>query len=82
MQSRIYVVISETEPTRLVEATSQAQAIRHVVANKYRAEVATTKDVAHGMQAGLTVESALTRTPDFAPSQDPKQTQTEQQTTN
>lgn len=57
--TRIYVVLSETGETRLIEATSQAQAIRFVAGTQYRAEVATTKDVAHGMSLGLKVESAM-----------------------
>lgn len=70
MQTRIYKVSGgPNEITRLVEATSQAQAIRHVVSDLYRAEVATTKDVAQAMGSGLQVEVAGVDTP-LAPPQD------------
>lgn len=54
MQTRIYVVIHESEK-RLVEASSAAQAIRHCVANKYVARPATPKDIAHEMSNGVVV---------------------------
>jgi len=63
--SRIYVVINRvTDEKRLVEATSQAQAIRHCVATVYRADVASSKVVAHYMGEGLKIENAVeTSTP-------------------
>lgn len=58
---RIYLISpvagSEAEPARLVEASTQAEAIRHV-ARKYRAEVATTRQVADLCVAGVKVEVA------------------------
>lgn len=63
MQTRIYKVVSTNaepgcESARLVEATSAAQAIRHVVASEYSASVATTKEVAAAMNSGIKVEAA------------------------
>ena len=62
---RIYVVgvdpdfleIGEiaTEKARLIEAPNAAQAIRHV-ASRYKAEVATTRQVADLVTAGVVVE--------------------------
>ncbi len=64
---RIYVVgidpnfleVGEVAPekARLVEAPNAAQAIRHVAA-KYKAEVATTRQVADLVTAGVAVEVA------------------------
>lgn len=65
MQTRIYVV-QHGEERRLVEATSQAQAIRHCVKGAYNATVATTKDLAKMMAAGLSVEVAGNDTSDAA----------------
>lgn len=57
--NRIYVVQNKTTAEkRLVEATSQAQAIRHCVAQVYRADVASPKAVASLMGEGLKVERA------------------------
>ncbi len=61
MQTRIYVVRrtgDNTGENRLVEATSQAQAIRHVTGGIYTAEVAKTKDLADLMASGAKVEKA------------------------
>lgn len=61
MQTRIYVVIRETEntsETRLVTAASQAQALRHVAKGDYSVKVASTKDVAHWMGLGAKIEAA------------------------
>lgn len=58
-ETRIYVVINKTnDERRLVEATSQAQAIRHCVSTIYRADVATSKAVASAMGQGLKIECA------------------------
>jgi len=57
-QTRIYVVIAQDKPHRLVEASSAAQAIRHCVSQEYAAKVAGTKDVAGLLAAGSTVEKA------------------------
>lgn len=45
------------EKARLIEAPNAAQAIRHV-ASKYKAEVATTRQVADLVTAGVAVEVA------------------------
>jgi len=60
MQTRIYVVQSKATPRlhRLVDATSQAQAIRHVAQDEYHCQVATTKDLAALMREGVQVETA------------------------
>ena len=62
MQTRIYVVktchTDTAQITKLVEATSAAQAIRHVVGPRYEAHVASTKEVATAMSTGLVVERA------------------------
>lgn len=58
-QTRIYVVINKaTNEKRLVEATSQAQAIRHCVSKVYVAEAASPKTVAGCMTNGLSIEHA------------------------
>lgn len=59
-QVRIYVVIYKdgSKSHRLVEAASQAQAIRHVVDTEYTAKAATSSEVASAMSAGATVEKA------------------------
>ena len=57
--SRIYVVLNkQTGEKRLVEATTQAQAIRHCVMTIYRADVASAKTLAHYMGEGLRIEKA------------------------
>lgn len=60
MAKRIYLVISEAEgeKARLVKASSQAQAIHHVVANRYTAEVATQEGLVGALGSGLKVEEA------------------------
>jgi hypothetical protein len=58
METRIYVVKDHAQKHRLVEASSAAQAISHVVRGQYNAEVATTKQVAAAMADGLQVERA------------------------
>lgn len=58
MQTRIYAVRAangEGKP-RLVEATSQSQAIRHVTGDLFSAEVVRAKDLAHLMSTGTKVE--------------------------
>jgi len=59
---RIYLVgialgHAPTENARLVEAPNAAQAIRHVAA-KYKAEVATTRQVADLYETGVRIEVA------------------------
>ena len=64
MQTRIYTVRSLThEKPWLVEATSAAQAIRHVVSSEYMAQVATTKEVAQCMAHGILVQKANAQDP-------------------
>lgn len=58
-QTRIYCVIAKDGTQRLVEATSQNQAIRHVVTPDYRATIASPKTVAHLLQQGLKLEAAV-----------------------
>ncbi len=66
MQTRIYKVqavkpvTAEQAQVLLVEAASAAQAIRHIVADKWTAEVATAKDVAHLAAAGTKIQLAGT----------------------
>lgn len=61
-QTRIYLVgrAGETDQKagRLIEATSQAQAINHVTRGKFVAAVATTLQVVSLMTAGVNVEKA------------------------
>jgi hypothetical protein len=60
MKTRIYRVV-ETEsdkPDRLVEAGSQAQAVRHVVGERFEAVVATPREVANLVSKGVMVETA------------------------
>ncbi len=56
--TRIYSVKDKTGEEHLVEATSQAQAIRHVARGMFQIEVATAKEVATAMKAGAVVEDA------------------------
>lgn len=58
MTTRIYVVVQKDKPSRLVEATSAAQAIRHCAQQEYSAGIARPKDVASLLCAGTTVEKA------------------------
>lgn len=54
---RIYMV--ETEDTMTgVRATSQAQALNHVVKGAYKVKAATADEVAQYMEAGGTIENA------------------------
>jgi hypothetical protein len=59
--TRMYIVgpvpASEAEPARLIEASTQAEAIRHV-ARKYRAEVASGIQIRDLMRAGVIPEVA------------------------
>lgn len=57
--TRIYVVVnSTTGEKRLVEATSQAQAIRHCTRGTYAAETPLPLEVARYMGDGLKLERA------------------------
>lgn len=54
---RIYKV-ANGDKTYLVQATSQAQALRHVAGRMYSVEVAKAVDVAHLMSSGVNLEVA------------------------
>lgn len=56
-EQRIYIVTSG-EKSHLVQATSQAQALRHVAGKTFLVEVAKAIDVARLMSDGTTVETA------------------------
>lgn len=60
-ETRLYKVRNKKDPgakARLVEATSQAQAIGHVVKDTYEASPATPKDVAEMYGYGTKSEKA------------------------
>lgn len=73
METRIYVVSNtkNPKPARLVEATSQSQALRHVAQDEYFVEVASAKDVAHLITGGCAIESAQTPKANEAEAVDP-----------
>lgn len=56
--ARVYVVRDDANELRLVEASSQAQAIRHVVGKRYTAKPATVADVCELVGGGMKVEKA------------------------
>lgn len=57
--TRIYVVTrAGSLDTRLVEAVSQAQALRFVAEDEFVIKVANTKDVATAMAHGVELETA------------------------
>lgn len=56
-EQRIYKVTSG-ETTHLVQAASQAQALRHVAGKTFNVEVAKAIDVAQAMTKGAVVEVA------------------------
>lgn len=61
MSTRIYLVTDrDTQAQRLIRATSQAQAIRHAVAKRFDAQVASQDHIVLRMLAGDTVETAGT----------------------
>lgn len=59
-ETRIYKVSGDkfVGGTRLVEAATSAQAIRHVTKSLFSVDIATTKDVANLVGAGIKIESA------------------------
>jgi hypothetical protein len=57
-EQRIYKVING-DNTHLVQAASQAQALRHVAGKTFTVEVAKAIDVATHMSKGATVEVAV-----------------------
>ena len=56
---RIYVV-TNGDTTHLVQAASQAQAIRHIAGKTFDVRVAKTLDVAQLMGKGVALETAVT----------------------
>ena len=56
---RIYVV-TNGDTTHLVQAASQAQAIRHIAGKTFDVRVAKTLDVAQLMGKGIALETAVT----------------------
>ena len=59
MSTRIYLVTDrESQAKRLIRAGNQAQAIRHAVASRFGAEVASQNDLVTLLAAGQAVESA------------------------
>lgn len=55
--SRIYIV-TDGELKHLVEAATQAQALRHVVKSVFQVKVATAKEVADLIKKGASVQTA------------------------
>lgn len=61
METRIYIVRSrgvDPTPTRLVEAASAAQAVRHCVKKAYEVKAVAPKELASLMSTGVQVELA------------------------
>lgn len=58
MATRIYVVEMKGAKPKLIDATTAAQAIRHVAKGIISAKVATAKQTAELMKAGASLESA------------------------
>jgi hypothetical protein len=56
---RLYKV-TNGDKSYLVQATSQAQALRHVAGRLYSVEIAKPLDVAHLMSSGIQLEVATT----------------------
>jgi len=57
IEQRIYKVTTG-DTTHLVQAASQAQALRHIAGRMFTVEIAKTIDVAHLMGAGAKLEIA------------------------
>ena len=61
MSTRIYAVRNKdvfNVGVRLVEAATQAQALRHVAQNDYSIDIPNTKEVAELVSSGVRVESS------------------------
>lgn len=58
MATRIYVVQMKGAKPKLVDASTAAQAIRHVAKGIITAKVATAKETAELMKSGASLESA------------------------
>lgn len=56
--TRPYIVIDNTGNTRLVQATNQAQALRHVAMDLLSVHAASATEVIELMQSGVTPEAA------------------------
>lgn len=56
--TRIYYVTAEDGESRLVRASSPAQAIRHVARDRYRVSVAAQETIVEMVSAGDPVETA------------------------
>jgi hypothetical protein len=55
--TRIYMIThNQTNDVRLIDASSQSQAVRHAAKADYAVKVAAPKDVAHYMRGGVEVE--------------------------
>lgn len=59
VEQRIYVVTNGGQ-SHLVQAASQAQAIRHIAGKTFDVRIAKTLDVAQMMSNGTTLECAIT----------------------
>jgi len=61
MSTRIYVVQdTETSEKALVRAANQAQALRHVVKNRFAVAMASQDELVSLLESGTTVETAST----------------------
>lgn len=61
MPSRVYVVVdleNPAKPPRLVDATYEHTALRHVSTGRYQARIASKQDLVRHMSAGIVVEYA------------------------
>jgi len=59
--TRIYAVKRQANgTTRLVRATSQAQALRHVAVDEYDVDVASQDQLVNALGVGISVETATT----------------------
>jgi hypothetical protein len=58
--TRIYIVKRDDSKPRLVRATSQPQALRHVALDEYTVEVAGQDELVLAIHAGVDVETATT----------------------
>lgn len=61
MPSRVYVVVDLENPAkqpRLVDATYEHTALRHVSTGRYQARIASKQDLVRYMQSGVQVEYA------------------------
>lgn len=67
--TRIYTVKrKDAQKPRLVRATTQAQALRHVALDEYAVEVAGQDELVRALHDGVDVETATTEVPTLDPS--------------